>query len=205
MKINLSQLSDGTYQHNDEGELAIRELLESVGFTTFTTNIPGQKNPLQDYGVEKFRTEQKITSNADRFHVEFYYDEACTRPSGFSLCTAELTLLIQPGSSNKHGSVWKVRLYRTCDIVAAADPTFKEGDFRYNQPYIASSGAFCVSIKARDIPHVWVGDIKRDGTKVIDTSQFIPNSHCVEQFNYHFSPDLMVLSPVEYYDTFGRY
>jgi hypothetical protein len=206
MLINIGKLADGTYTHNDHSERAIRDLLESIGLTTYDTNTPGVKDARQDFGLGRYRVELKITSWMGDFRAETHYDAARTKPSGFSLCTAELTMIVQPGNSNKYGPVWKVRLYRTCDIKAAMDPTFMDGDLRRKNPSVASWGASCIDIKAINIPHVWIGDIQRDSsTSTINTDRFIPNPLAREQFSDFFSDDMMVIPPHEYFNLHGTY
>ena len=205
MKIYHGKLADGTYIHNNEAEMGIREMLERIGFSTFTTNEPGVKNALQDYGVERFCVEQKITKHSDGFNLELYHDEKCTRPSAFSLCRAQLTLIIQHGKSTKHGPVWKVRMFRTRDLLAAANPDFKDGDLRSRLPVIESWGAYSIHIKAWVIPHVWFGDIVRHDDNIIDTDSFIPNPDVRKEFDHWFSEDMMLLPSEEYYNKYGTY
>lgn len=207
MKIIFELLYDGTYKHNTEAENALRrDIFEAIGLTTTTVTPGNVMEPRFDYQVDKFLVEQKITRKYDKwFNLELFYDEQRTRPSAFSLCTAPLTFILMPGKSHVHGDVWKARLYRTKDLLAAADPLFMEGDFRRNTWEIMSTGASCVPILIHSIPHLWLGEIKATSRDIIDTSMFIPNPRALVEFQEKFTDEKMLMAPEEYYRLYGVY
>jgi hypothetical protein len=208
MRIEIDKLRDGTYQHSEEAENAVRiDIIENVGLKTVITNEPGKMNPYQDYGIESFTVEQKITTHVDGVNLELYRDAQLTTPSGFSLSTADLTHIIQHGNSSKYGPVWKCRLFRTKDLIAAADAEFMDGNLRKKQPIIEPWGAYAIQVRAWALPHVWLGEVPRDPRypKVLDTALFVPNPKALDEFHKWFAPDMMELESIDYFNKYGTY
>lgn len=207
MIIFPKMLSDGKYKHNEQAEEALRrDIFERIGLTTAEVHPRGVADPRFDYQVDRFLVEQKITRKYDRwFNLELFYDAQQTKPSAFSLCEAPVTFIIMPGRSHIHNDVWKARLYRTKDLLAAADPDFMEGDFRRAGWQIMATGASCASILIHSIPHLWLGDIKTDTWDAIDTTKFIPNKNVLTQFEDMYSDEKMAMPPEPYYRTYGVY